>query len=38
MMFAPGDVVKLDIVAVNSAGESAPSEPVSVTLPLAAVA
>ena len=36
--FAPGDVVKLDFVALNSAGESAPSEPVTVTIPLAAVA
>lgn len=36
--FAPGDVVKLDIVATNSAGDSAPSEVVSITLPLAAVA
>ena len=38
MMFAPGDVVKVEITAVNGAGESAPSEPVTVTLSLAAVA
>jgi hypothetical protein len=32
--FAPGDVVTFEIVAVNIAGDSAPSEQVSVTLPL----
>ena len=36
--FAAGEVVRLEIVAVNGAGESAPSEPVSATLPLAAAA
>jgi hypothetical protein len=38
MTFAPGDVVKVEITAVNGAGESSPSEPVTATLPLAAVA
>ena len=34
MAFAPGDVVKVEITAENGAGESAPREPVTVTLPL----
>ncbi len=36
--FAPGDVVKFEVVTVNIAGESAPSEPASVMLTLAASA
>lgn len=35
IMYSPGDQVKFDIIAINSAGESAPSEPVTVTFPLA---